>query len=111
MATRPKSEVEERVYEMQARICKAFAHPTRLRLLDLIAQRELTVSELQAELGISTANVSQHLAVLRSAGVAATRREGKQIYCSIALPEVKSACSLIRDVLRAQVRSGNRLKV
>ena len=102
---------DERVYEMQVRICKSFANATRLRMLDLLAGGERTVSELQADLGITTANVSQHLAILKGAGVVATRREGKQIFCSLAIPEVKSACTLIRDVLRAQIRNGKNLQI
>jgi len=52
-------------------------------------------------LGISLPNVSQHLSILKAAGVARTRRAGKQIYCSLTLPEVKQDYQLIRDVLRA----------
>jgi len=48
---------------------------------------------------------------LKAAGVVVTRGEGKQIQCSLAMPEVKEACQLIRDVLRAQVRNGSRLAV
>jgi ArsR family transcriptional regulator len=103
--------VDEQVYEMQVRICKAFANATRLRMLDLLAKGEHTVSELQTHLGISIPNVSQHLAVLKAAGVVSTRRKGKQIFCSMAIPEVKHACSLIREVLRAQLRNGRKLNV
>ena len=102
---------DDRIYEMQVRICKSFANATRLRMLDLLANREVSVSELQADLGITAANVSQHLSILKSAGVVATRREGKQIYCSLAIPEVKSACSLIREVLRVQINNGKNLKI
>src|SRR5262249_35163174 len=66
-------------------------------------------SELHERLGISEANLSQHLAVLRGAGVIATRRTGKQVHCYLAIPEVKQACALISDVLRAQVKNGQRL--
>jgi ArsR family transcriptional regulator len=100
---------DDRIYEMQVRICKAFAHPSRLKMLDLLARREFTVSELQQALGLTVPNVSQHLSILKGAGVVKTRRDGKQIFCSLAIPEVKTACSLIRDVLRAQVRSGQDL--
>ena len=106
-----KREADDQVYEMQVRICKAFANPTRLHMLDLLAKGERTVADLQQALGITTANTSQHLAVLKSAGVVATRREGKQIFCSLAIPEVKTACQLIRDVLRAQVRNGRKLAI
>jgi ArsR family transcriptional regulator len=102
---------DDQVYELQARICKAFANPTRLRILDLLSSRERTVSELQEELGITTPNTSQHLSVLKTAGVISTRRDGKQIYCSLAIPEVKQACGLIRGVLRAQLRDRRKLVV
>ena len=106
-----KNGVDDRIYEMQVRICKAFANPSRLRMLDLLAKGERTVSDLQGELGITTANVSQHLAILKAAGVVTTRRDGKQIYCSLTIPEVKQACQLIRDVLRAQVRNERKLVI
>ena len=49
--------------------------------------------------------------LLRTAGVIITHREGKQMYCSLAIPELKQACQLIRKVLRAQIRSGQQLAV
>jgi len=97
------------IYERQARICKAFAHPGRLQILDLLGEGERRVSELQEALGISKTSLSQHLFVLKSAGVLATRREGKQIYCSLAMPEVKQACQLIRRVLQAQIAASHRV--
>jgi ArsR family transcriptional regulator len=97
------------IFERQARICKAFAHPGRLEILDLLGQGEQGVSELQEVLGISKTRISQHLSVLKSAGVLATRREGKQIYCSLAMPEVKQACQLIRKVLQVQIAASRRL--
>ncbi len=109
MAKSAKGELDDQVYEMQVRICKAFANPHRLRIIDTLSRGEQTVSDLQASLGVTMTNASQHLAILKAAGVVATRREGKQIYCSLAIPEVKQACSLIRDVLRAQVRNGRKI--
>jgi DNA-binding transcriptional ArsR family regulator len=97
------------IFERQARICKAFAHPARLQVLDLLGQGELGVSELQAALGVSKTNISQHLSILKSAGVLTTRRDGKQIYCSLAMPEVKQACQLIRKVLHAQIKGSHKL--
>jgi ArsR family transcriptional regulator len=103
--------LEDEIYERQVGICKAFANPTRLRILDMIATHEETGASLQRELGITTANLSQHLSVLKAAGVIVTRREGKTLHCSLAIPEVKQACQLIRNVLRAQLRNGRRLGV
>ena len=104
---RPNSDSE--VFERQARICKAFANPTRLQILDCLGRRDWVASDLQTKLGISKANLSQHVAILKAAGIVGTRREGKQVYFSLLMPEVKSACRLIRDVLRAQILNGQRL--
>lgn len=107
-ATREKSATDAEIFERQARICKAFAHPTRLQMLDLMSNGEVGVTELQQQLGVSKTNVSQHLAILKSAGVLSTRRDGKQVYCSLAIPEVKQACQLIRKVLQAQIADSRR---
>lgn len=97
------------VFELQARICKAFAHPARLRILHSLGEGELGSSELQNQLGLSKTNISQHLAILKSAGVLSTRRVGKQIYCSLTMPEIKQACELICQVLQNQISESHRL--
>ena len=101
---------DDEIFERQAQICKAFAHPGRLRILDLLGEGERGVSELQKELGFSKTSLSQQISILKSAGVLVTRRNGKQIYCSLAIPEVKQACQLIRGVLRAQIAYSHRLQ-
>lgn len=111
MARCAKVEIDDQIYAMQVRICKAFANETRIRILDLLAKKERSVSDLQAELNITAPNVSQHLAILKAAGVVSTRREGKQIFCFLALPEVKNVCELMRSVLRAQLDRGRKLRV
>lgn len=107
--TNLRNNADIELFERQARICRAFAHRARLQILDRLGHGELGVSDLQEALGISKANISQHLAVLKSVGVVSTRREGKQVYCSLAMPEVKQACHLIRKVLQAQIAASHRL--
>ena len=97
------------ILDRQVMICKAFANSTRLHILDLLGKRDWTAAEIQKELGISKANLSQHATVLRAAGVVIRRREGKQVHFSLAMPEVKQACQLIQHVLRAQIRNGQKL--
>jgi DNA-binding transcriptional ArsR family regulator len=104
-----QSDVENEILERQVLICKSFANSTRLHMLNLLGKRDWSAAEIQKELGISKANLSQHVMVLRSAGVVVRRREGKQVYFSLAMPEVKQACQLIQHVLRAQIRNGQRL--
>ena len=109
MAGRTRKTFNDEIFERQAQICKAFAHPGRLRILDLLGNGEQGVSDLQKELGFSKTSLSQQISILKSAGVLSTRRNGKQIYCSLAIPEVKQACQLIRVVLRAQIAASHRL--
>jgi|ERR1051326_386160 ArsR family transcriptional regulator len=104
-----KRTIQLEIFERQARICKAFAHPARLQILDLLGSGEKGISELQSALGIPKTGMSQHLATLKSVGVITTRRNGKQIYCSLAMPEVKQACQLIRKVLHAQITGSHQL--
>lgn len=112
MKKRGKTENSDiEILDRQVRICKAFANSTRLLMLEMLGSREWPVSRLQEELGVSKPNLSQHLAVLKAAGVVVTRRQGKQVYCGLAMPEVRQACHLIRNMLRTQLRNGRRLVV
>ena len=108
---RTPTRLDKQVLERQVHICKAFANATRLHILDLLGNGEWAVADLQRSLGITKPNLSQHLTILRAAGVVSTRREGKHIFCSLAMPEVKKICYQFRDILRAQIRSGRRLSV
>lgn len=101
-----KKNSDRESYELQARVCKALANPTRLHLIEMLGKKERWASELQESLGISKANLSQHLSVLRAAGVVSTQRDGKQIYCGIAMPQVKQASLLIKSLTKGVSRAG-----
>ena len=62
------------------RLMKALANPDRLMLLCQLAQREMSVGELEAALGIPQPTLSQQLTVLRGEALVATRRHGKYVY-------------------------------
>jgi ArsR family transcriptional regulator len=68
----------------------------------------MTVSELVKKTGISQANLSQHLAILRTKGVVRARRKGNNIYYSIANPKIIEAYDLISEVLRDAISSRNK---
>lgn len=90
---------DKNIYELQADICKTLASPIRIEILNALKGEEKSVTELIGILGISKANVSQHLAVMRLKGILMSRREGVNIYYSVANPKVIQACSLMREVL------------
>lgn len=87
------------IYEMQAEICSALANPVRLQILDLLADGEKTSSQLLEDLKVPKANLSQHLTVLKDAGIVQSRKEGLFQYMSLAFPKIKEACSLVRSLL------------
>ena len=71
---------------MNSLLFKAFADPTRLRLLGLLSGREVCVCDLMAVLGAPQPKISRHLAYLRSAGLVVFRQEGKWRHYALAEP-------------------------
>ncbi|MCB9072265.1 MAG: winged helix-turn-helix transcriptional regulator [Bdellovibrionaceae bacterium] len=87
------------IYELQAEICSALANPIRIQILDLLAEGEKNSSDLLKILNVPKANLSQHLSVLKDAGIIQSRKEGLYQYLSLSIPKIKDACSLVRSVL------------
>lgn len=89
-------------FNLHAEVCKTLSHAKRLEILSILRDKEMSVSEIVDTMRVSTANVSQHLAVLRNSGILATRRDGKNIYYRISNRKVIKACDLMREVLMEQ---------
>jgi ArsR family transcriptional regulator len=83
-----------------AAVGRALADPKRLCVLESLASGELSVGDLSSVVGCQVPNMSQHLAVLRSAGLVTTRREGNTIFYRLADPRVLEAYRLIQDIAR-----------
>jgi ArsR family transcriptional regulator len=81
--------------EHKAIILKALAHPLRIRMFEALAEGEKTVGELVTITGEKEANTSRHLAVLRNAGLVATRKEGLNVYYSNKMPCLLSMLSCV----------------
>lgn len=97
-------------YRLHAEICKVLTDPKRLMLIDALRAGELAVGELAGVVGLSLANVSQHLAVLRHAGLVDTRRAGTSILYRLSEPELVAACDIIERIVsrRLPVSDGGR---
>lgn len=78
---------------------QALSEPARLRLLNLLRERERSVGELAEATGYSTANVSRHLALLAQHGLLARETQGTSVYYSIADPAIYELCNLVCDNL------------
>ena len=89
----------DEVYRLQADVLKTLANPRRLEIVHLLAEGPREVGRLAEEMGISQPNVSQHLAVMRSAGVVEAEREGREVRYRLSDPEIICACETMRGVL------------
>ncbi len=87
-------------YEQQAELTRALAHPVRLRILDILAQQESCVCHLTAILKQRQPYVSQHLMILREAGLVVDRKEGLIVYYRLADPGIVETLSALREALR-----------
>lgn len=82
--------------EKAAEILKTVAHPVRLKVVDMLIGKEMTVGEIQGELGISQSLTSQQLSLMKSRGILKSQREGKLMYYSIDMPEVVQILECLR---------------
>ena len=96
---------KENFYNLHAEMCKTISNPRRQAILDTIRNGEMTVSELIEKTGISQANLSQHLAILRSKGVVSTRRDGNNVHYSLSNLKIIEAYDLISEVLEDSATS------
>jgi len=89
----------EDTYRLKARIIKALAHPSRLMMVDALAEGEKCVCELQTIVGSDMSTVSKHLAVLRNAGIVTDRKQGLQVFYRLRVPCITNFFGCVEAVL------------
>ncbi len=94
--TKDRKLVEE-AYRTQADLHRLLNHPVRLAILDVLRDGEQCVCHMEATLGLRQAYISQHLMVLREAGLVADRRDGWNIFYHVTRPEIYA----VTDAMRA----------
>ncbi|MEV7681250.1 metalloregulator ArsR/SmtB family transcription factor [Streptomyces sp. NPDC088341] len=87
------------LYQLKAEFFKTLGHPVRIRVLELLSEREHAVSEMLTEVGVEPSHLSQQLAVLRRANLVTTRREGSAVYYTLANPNVAELLKVARTIL------------
>jgi ArsR family transcriptional regulator len=99
----------EKIFELHADVCKVFSNAKRLEILNTLRDKEMKASELIERIGLSKANLSQHMSVLKSKGVVFSRREGVNIYYRISNSKIIQACDLMREVLLEQLQEKGKM--
>lgn len=105
----PSRAAKEALFDEFARVAKALSSGRRAEIVDVLANGERSVESLAHELGLTIANVSQHLQVLRRAGLVRGRREGTFIYYGLAAPEVVTFWRALQDIAANRVSEVERL--
>jgi rhodanese-related sulfurtransferase len=93
-----KREFKDRVYTVLARLVKAMANPHRLEIIDLLGQAERSVEEIAKETGMSVANASQHLQVLKQSELVQITRKGNFILYRLANDNVYKSWKDLREI-------------
>jgi ArsR family transcriptional regulator len=88
--------IEPALLSRAAETIKLLGHPERLKIVEILESGESTVSEIQAELDLPQAIVSQHLAKLRGLGIVAAERDGVHVYYRVMEPKVRHILECIR---------------
>ena len=100
---------KKRLYEQLARVAKALAQPGRLELLEALGQGQRSVDGLATASGMSVANTSHHLQILRDGGLVTSRRDGLQIIYSLSDPDIPKLMSCMRNVAERQMAEVERI--
>jgi ArsR family transcriptional regulator len=90
---------DSELYKLKAELCKTFADPKRLAIINELRGGEKLVGDLARTLEIPHAVASRHLSLLRHRGVVSPRREGTNVYYRLADPKIVEACDIIHQVL------------
>ena len=89
--------------QFKAEIFQALAHPTRIAILELLGQGELSSGVLLEKLGVEQANLSQHLSILRAKQLVINRKAGNQVFYSVRDQRISEVLRLMREYFHARV--------
>ncbi|MER5962165.1 metalloregulator ArsR/SmtB family transcription factor [Streptomyces sp. NPDC002057] len=87
------------LYQLKAEFFKTLGHPVRIRVLELLCDREHGVAEMLRDTGVEPAYLSQQLAVLRRANMVVARREGTAVHYALTSPQVAELLTVARSIL------------
>lgn len=97
------------LYKIHAEMCKVFSNSTRLEILNLLRNKEMSVTELIEKTKLSQANISQHLGIMKSKGIVESSRKGKNIYYKLVNPKIIKAFDIIREVLAQKLKRDGKI--
>ncbi len=97
------------LFERQAGIAKAVAHPLRIAVIDFLKEGERCVCDIAEHVGSERSNISRHLAVMVHAGVLTCRKDGLKVFYNLKTPCVAEWLSCITRVVKQQAKDNEKL--
>lgn len=98
------------LYQAKAEFFKTLGHPARIRILELLSERDHAVHEMLEKIVIEPSNLSQQLAVLRRTGLVVSHRRAGEVVYSVRVPEVRDLLLAARRILSGVVASQGELE-
>lgn len=96
-------------YEQYALMCKTIVNPIRLKIIELIGNEKMNVTELRSKIDISMSNLSNHLSALHRVGVLNREKKGNHVYYFLTESALLSVLSKMRDVIRSIASQRDRM--
>jgi ArsR family transcriptional regulator len=100
---------KQMLFEKQAEIAKAIAHPLRIAIINFLKDGEQCVCDIAEHIGAERSNVSRHLSVMVNAGLLEYRKEGLKVIYRLKCRCIVDFFSCVSNVLKQQVRDNEKL--
>lgn len=97
------------IHRIKAEFFRTLGHPARVRALELLRDGEMTVGDLQAELGIDSSGASQHLSAMRRQGILEARKEGTSVFYAVRDPRIFQMLESARQVIGSHLEEAHAL--
>ena len=100
---------DKTLYSLHANICKVLGHRSRIEIIDVLNEKEMSFGELQEVTGLLKSNLSQLLTVMVSKGILIQRKEGLNAFYKLSTIKVATACQIMREVLIENIKKHQEL--
>ncbi|HAU30816.1 MAG: Regulatory protein ArsR [Desulfotomaculum sp. 46_80] len=95
----------EKMMMNKVEVLKALAHPTRLKIIEMLKEGERCVCEINVLADIEQSNISQHLAILRKADILTSRKDGSKVIYRVKYDEIFQILKILEDLISVQLKA------
>ncbi|AEX84895.1 hypothetical protein XO10_02330 [Marinitoga sp. 1135] len=93
--------------DLLADIFKALSHPTRLRILKILNNKECNILEISEKLGLTQSSISQHIKILEDVGLIKKEKVGNIVYCELKYPHIFELFDDAKNIIHSELKSAH----